>query len=134
MVKRVLDFKKAVFTIENAWYDHKLTYSDFDQKIGNIAFTCQDMIKNKGIERYKTAGNWAIFMLMTQKIPENNQQPFVYDFDDFLGNNDYTNTFVSTLLLDKKGTCLSLPILYKCICSRIECSGKTNNWSFSSLD
>lgn len=114
-----VDFKKALFTVENAWYNDSLNYSDFDSKIKVIADSCRKMVAKKGIERFKTSGNWAIFMYMTKPVPENNNQAYKYNFEDFLGDNDYSNTFVNRILKDGKGTCLSLPLLYKCIAQKL---------------
>ncbi len=113
--KETIDFKKAIFTVENAYYGNTMSYEEFDKGIKNLAHVCKGMIAKKQIQEYKTAGNWAIFMLMTQKIPENDSLPYGYDFEDFLGRKDYSNRFVTRTLRDKKGTCLSLPMFYKCI-------------------
>ncbi len=119
-----LNFSKALFTVENAWYDNKLNYSDFDKQIDSIANLCQKMINKKGLNSYKTASNWAIFMFMTQKVHENNQSPYSYDFEDFLGEKDFSNTFVNRILIDGKGNCLSLPLLYKCIAQKMNAEAK----------
>jgi len=118
--KREPDFKKALFTIENAWYNDSLSYTDFDNKIKTIADSCRLMIKRKGVVKFKTSGNWAIFMYMTKPMPENKNKPYQYDFEDFLGDKDYSNTFVTRILRDGKGTCLSLPLLYKCIAQDLQ--------------
>jgi len=119
-----VDFKKALFTIENAYYGNTMNYEEFDRGIQSLALKCENMIAQKQIQTYKTAGNWAIFMLMTQKVPENDSQPYIYDFEDFLGRKDYTNRFVTRTLKDKKGTCLSLPMLYKCIAQDLGAEAK----------
>jgi hypothetical protein len=41
--------------------------------------------------------------------------PFAYNFDDFAGQKEWSNMFVSTLMQTKKGNCHSLPFLYKMI-------------------
>lgn len=119
-----LNFSKALFIVENAWYANKLNYSDFDKQISKIASLCQKMIDKKGLSNYKTASNWAIFMYMTQKVPENNQNPYSYNFEDFLGEKDFSNTFVTRILKDGKGNCLSLPLLYKCIAQKMNAEAK----------
>lgn len=119
-----LNFSKALFIVENAWYDNKLNYSDFDKQIDSIVTLCQKMINKKGLNNYKTASNWAIFMYMTQKVPGNNQKPYSYDFEDFLGEKDFSSTFVTRILKDGKGNCLSLPLLYKCIAQKMNTEAK----------
>jgi hypothetical protein len=41
--------------------------------------------------------------------------PFAYNFDDFAGQKDWSNMFVSTLMETNMGNCHSLPFLYKMI-------------------
>lgn len=113
-----------MFIVENAWHDNKLNYSDFDKQISDIAVSCKKMIDTKGLNNYKTASNWAIFMYMTQKVPENNQKPYSYDFEDFLGEMDFSSTFVTRILKDGKGNCLSLPLLYKSIAQKLNAEAK----------
>lgn len=122
--KTELDFKKALFTIENAWFDNTRNYSDFEKEISEIATICKQMVERKKITDYKTANNWAIFMYLTQKIPENDSIPYSYDFEDFLGNKNFNSTFVTRLIKDKKGNCLSLPLLYKCIAQDLKTEAK----------
>ena len=38
--------------------------------------------------------------------------PYSYDFNDFFGKDDWTQMFVSKLLVSKSGQCHSLPLLY----------------------
>ncbi|TRW97018.1 hypothetical protein [Flavobacterium gawalongense] len=118
--KDSLNFKKALFTVENAWYDNKLDFFTFENDIKKIASSCSLMISKKRFERYKTAKNWAIFMWITQKTPENESKNCEYDFKDFLGESSFSNTFVTRLIKDKKGNCLSLPLLYKCVAQELK--------------
>jgi hypothetical protein len=46
--------------------------------------------------------------------------PFSYNFDDFAGQKEWSNMFVSTLMQTKKGNCHSLPFLYKMIMDKLE--------------
>ena len=117
--KQPPNFSKAVFTVENAWYDNKLSQAAFDQQIAQLASLCQQMVAKKQLQAYRTSRNWAVFMLLTQKVPENNSTPYSYDFEDFTGNGNYAHTFVTRLLKDHKGNCLSLPLLYKCIAKQL---------------
>lgn len=122
--KTELDFKKALFTVENAWFDNKLNYTDFEKEISEIATICKKMVERKKLTDFKTANNWAIFMYLTQQIPENDSIPYSYDFEDFLGNKNFNSTFVTRLIKDKKGNCLSLPLLYKCIAQDLKTEAK----------
>jgi hypothetical protein len=114
-----LDFNKAVFIVENAYFDNSLNYADFDNKLNRIKEACDVMIAKKGLSGYKTAGNWAIFDWMSKPLPENNYRACEYDFDDFLGKNNHQNIFVTRLLNEKIGNCLSMPLLYKCLANKL---------------
>ena len=118
--KDSLDFKKALFTVENAWYDDRLDFDNFEKDIKKIGNSCSLMVSKKRFENYKTAKNWAIFMWITQKNIENENKNCEYDFKDFLGESCFSNTFVTRLIKDKKGNCLSLPLLYKCIAQELK--------------
>lgn len=67
----------------------------------------------------------AIFLFMTDSIPiqyDNDittHYPFTYNNLDFAGQEDWSNTFVSTLIQTKRGNCHSLPYLYKIIIDQL---------------
>ncbi len=113
------DFPHAVFVVENAWFDNTHDEAQFHQQLSSAAQACQRMVRQKNLQQHPTAGNWAIFMWMTQKVPENGNQPLRYDFEDFTGKANFANTFVTRALQDHKGNCLSLPLLYKCLAQQI---------------
>jgi len=117
--KKPLNFKRAVFLTENAYYNGQLDYSDFCNDIERIKNVLTKMIEAKGLQGYRTAGNWAVFAYMTEKIPENNYQSMQYDFENFMGDKDYESFMVSSLLKNKKGNCHSLPYLYKILAEEI---------------
>jgi hypothetical protein len=58
-------------------------------------------------------------MWMTQKVLENNNQPFHHDFTDCTGKENFTYTFVTRALQDHTGNCLSLFLLYKCLAQQV---------------
>ncbi|MEN0053540.1 MAG: hypothetical protein AAGC65_07715 [Mucilaginibacter sp.] len=113
------NFKRSVFLTESAYYGGKLNYQSFCGDITKIAIQLRQLIQNKGITGYKTAGNWAAFTFMTDTIPANSYKPFTYDFDDFTGIKDWSKQFVTKLLKTHSGNCHSLPFLYKIICEEI---------------
>jgi hypothetical protein len=117
--KTPLDFKKSVFLVENAYHKNKLNYTDFCNQISSIGQILRKMIVEKGLNHYKTSGNWATFTYLTDTIPENKYKPYIYDFDDFEGRKDFSKQFVSKLLRTKGGNCHSLPFLYKLLANEI---------------
>lgn len=114
-----LSFKRAVFLTENAYYNGQLDWTSFCNEIDRIKFSINKMIVSKNLQRYKTAGNWAIFTYMSDSIPENEFQPYRYDFENFMGDKDYQSFMVSNLLKTKKGNCHALPYLYKILANEV---------------
>lgn len=114
-----LSFKRAVFLTENAYYDGKLNWTEFCNEIDQARTKINQMIVAKNLQRFKTAGNWAIFTYMTDSIPENNFHPYTYDLENFMGDKDYESFMVSSLLKTRKGNCHSLPFLYKILADEV---------------
>lgn len=124
--KDSLDFKKAVFLTENAYFDNQLNEQAFNNAIKMNTSICKGIIASGNIEypekdKERATAQCAVFVYMTDSIPvaTNNgtviHKPFTYNFDDFAGQKDWSNMFVSTLMQTKKGNCHSLPYLYKMI-------------------
>ncbi len=122
-----LCFKKAVFIVEDVYCDNRLDEDAFNLILSEYGSLCSGMASSKLIE-YNLGDNEsvskhaAIFRLMTDTVPiylDDNtilgHLPFMYDFEDYAGKEDWRSTFVTTLLDTHKGTCHSLPILYKLI-------------------
>lgn len=120
-----LSFKRAVFLSENAYFDNRLSYEEFNEHIMELSRICQrsktvneDRFLYAGPDRDQVARNAAIFALMkdsTHLRPGATLAPFRYDFDDFNGDADWRKMFVSKLLVTHRGNCHSLPFLYKLI-------------------
>ncbi len=117
--KARMDYKRSVFLTENAFHNGKLDYGIFCKEISNTGQQLKALIKQKGLEKYKTSGNWAVFTYMTDSIPVNGFKPCIYDFEDFMGEKDWTKMFVTKLMKTSKGNCHSLPIYYKILCEEI---------------
>lgn len=123
---KLISFKQAVFITENAFSDNKLDNFAFDQGVKFNTSICKGIIASGNIEypekdKEKATAQCAVFVYMTDSIlvATNNgtviHAPFTYNFDDFAGQKDWSNMFVSTLMQTKKGNCHSLPYLYKMI-------------------
>ncbi len=93
-----IDFKKAVFLTESAYYQNTLNYEQFNSEITLITTKLTRLIQQRGLQNYKTSGNWAVFTYMTDSLPINDFKPYVYDFVDFMGEKDYSNMFVTKLM------------------------------------
>ncbi len=123
-------FKKAVFTVENAYLEGKLDTVSMNKGIGMLTNLCKSLIKDRFLAYVesdkKDVNKWAsVYQVMCDSIPiiiEDKQYkyiPFKYDFDDVFGNQEISNMFVSKLLNTRKGNCRSLPYLYKIICEEL---------------
>jgi hypothetical protein len=117
--QKPIDFKRAVFLTENAYHKGKLNYQTFCNGITETGQQLKTLINQRGLQKYKTAGNWAVFTYITDSLPINNFKPCTYDFDDFMGDKDWTKMFVTKLIKTKSGNCHSLPYYYKILCEEI---------------
>jgi len=121
-------FKEAVFAAENAFFEGELErdketlytiidyYTSICQSIAmsdNINYSEKDSITGKM--------QCAVFTFMTDSVPISvngntiRHIPFSYNYEDFAGQKDWSNMFVSTLMSTLKGNCHSMPYLYKII-------------------
>ena len=120
-----LNLKQAIFAIENAYFGGKLDYQKFDKEI-------QDLISIAKLKAVQDGYNWnnpqtrniMLFRVMadTLKVKSPSQEgyitsyPMQYDFNDYMGKQDWSNMFVCKLLASKSGQCHSLPLLYLILC------------------
>ena len=114
-----IDFKRAVYITENAYHNGTLNYDSFKSEITQTGNQLKNLIRQRKLTGYKTAGNWAVFTYMTDSLPINNYTPCTYDFDDFMGEKDWTKMFTTKLMRTKSGNCHSLPYYYKVLCEEI---------------
>ncbi|HFG0566526.1 TPA: hypothetical protein ACGFUW_002308 [Flavobacterium psychrophilum] len=123
-------FKKAVFSVENAFLNDKLDTLFCNSQIRLLNNLSKSLIKERFlayVERDKEKVNkWAsVFEVMHDTIPINyndklyKYEPFGYDFQDVFGHKTRENLFVSKLLETRKGNCHSLPYLYKILCEEL---------------
>ena len=123
-------FKKAVFSVENAYLDDKLDTLFVNQQIKLLHNLSLSILQNKSLtysERDKELinKNASIFSIMCDTIPINYKdkiykyEPFGYDFNDVFGHKTPENLFVSKLLETRKGNCHSLPYLYKILAEEL---------------
>lgn len=117
--QKPISFKRAVFLTENAYYKGQLNYQTFCNNITTTGQQLKALIKQRSLDKFKTAGNWAVFTYMTDSLPVNNFKPCTYDFDDFMGDKDWTKMFVTKLMKTKTGNCHSMPTYYKILCEEI---------------
>lgn len=125
-----LNFEKAVFATENAWFENHLNENAFSEALSYYTKFCKEIIASGNIvypdkDSLKAVSQCAVFVFMTDTIPMMTVQgivrhvPFQYNFDDFAGQKSWADMFVSTLMETNKGNCHSLPYLYKMIMNRL---------------
>lgn len=124
------NFKKAVFSVENAYLDGNLDTTFIYKQINLMHVLSNSIINSKKLdyaERDKDVVNKraSIFSILCDTLPLSidgkiyKYEPFGYDFNDVFGHKAPENLFVSKLVKTHKGNCHSLPYLYKILCEEI---------------
>jgi hypothetical protein len=108
-----LDFKRAVFLTENAYYANKLDYKEFCKLIDNIEMKLNQFMRDKGVVNHVMGKQFAIFNYMMEPSKYNDNTRMNYDFEDLMGQKDRSKMFVTKLMNTKTGNCHSLPFLFK---------------------
>lgn len=119
--QRPLNFAEAVFAVENCMYDGLLEQSSFLDELERIATGIENMVDSGYITAPSRdmALNYAIYVFFTQPCPLNHNQPFTYDSLSFVNDVGLTGGMLSNLLKTGRGTCHSLPYLYKIIADKV---------------
>lgn len=119
--KRPLDFSEAVFAVENCLYDGHLDYSLYNAELQRIATGIRNMAVSPEISApsYDMALNYSIYLFYTQPCPLNRYHPYEYDKMSLMEDVGLTGGMVTHLLQTGKGTCRSLPYLYKIIADKV---------------
>lgn len=119
---------KAVFAVENAFYDNKFKYETFEKAFKLRADLVKQILKREHLyTKSNTALNYGIMKLYQQNNNYYDKQtkktftikPFSYDFEDSRGEKDYTKMFTSKLLATGKGQCHSMPLTYLIIAEQL---------------
>ncbi|MCL2596756.1 MAG: hypothetical protein FWD66_03675 [Paludibacter sp.] len=129
-----LNLKNAVFTVENAYFENHLNYSNYNKAIKYLAETAKLQTMQDGRNwNNPITKNVMLFRAMADTLEIKVRQkertsvvsyPMQYDFEDFRGEEDWSKMFVSKLLFANKGQCHSLPLLYLILCE--ETGAKAN--------
>lgn len=116
--------KKATHIIENAYFEDSYDYTEFDKTIRQTG----DFLRTKMQElNYDSSNNLAKNFLLFQFFSDTlaiqsskvKHLPLTYDFEDYMGKDDWTKMFVKKLLETGKGQCNSLPQLYLILAEEI---------------
>lgn len=127
-INKKLSLKRAVFEIENTFYDNQLNYTNFNKKITYIVDVCKLKMAKEKIElSNREAVNMIIYQVLCDTVEVQNPKtlipykslPYKYDFEDFMGEKNYSKMFVTKLLKTHKGNCKSMPLLYLIIADEL---------------
>ena len=126
-----MSFKKAVFTVENAYMSGQLDYERFNDKIQFLTALTKN-VKEQHPLLYDYADREAVevfgsvFLVMTDTVVFEVSDgeygihlPYKYDFEDFFGDKDWSKMFVTKLLESGTGNCHSMPFLYKILAEEL---------------
>lgn len=116
--------KETTFIIENAFYEEKENYEDFDKIIKQTGEFLLEKMDDFGYDKNSNVQkNYILFQFFadTLQIKERDLKhlPLTYDFDDYLGKKDWSKMFVTKLLRTNKGQCNSMPQLYLILAEEI---------------
>ncbi|PSK90873.1 hypothetical protein [Taibaiella chishuiensis] len=124
-------FKKAIFMVESTYLNDKLDYEVLNKKYIQLAAMASAWGNANRLQNYTQADsveiikNRSIFQLIKDTVKIQMEKdliaslPYQYNFDDYDGKKDWSNTFVYTLLKTGKGNCHSLPYLYKILADEL---------------
>jgi hypothetical protein len=128
-----ISFKNAVFEVENAYYDGKLSIDSFQNDISYLiklaSFNEQIyQIKYDKKDKYLVQKWSSVFKTITDTLSFGSSKdsieyqllPYRYDFEDVFGEKKWENMFVTKLLETRKGNCHSMPYLYKILCEELQ--------------
>lgn len=148
--KSKLDYERAVFLTENAYFDNSRSYEVFQQKIDEntyriLKFAFLNMYsknidtlkfkstlletKDEKVRKYRNdLLNWAIFQYMTDTVCvlQNNlvyrHLPYNYSYSDPLGSLNWKNSQVMNLIGKNggEGNCYAMSSLFKILSERLQ--------------
>lgn len=116
--------KDVNFEIENAFFENKKDKAQFDQVIKQSTdYILAKMKESKYDLNSNTAKNYSLFQFFSETIQLKNDTrkhlPFKYDFEDYIGEKDYSKTFVIKLAEYHSGQCRSMPLFYLMLAEQI---------------
>lgn len=115
--------KDLTFLVENTFYEDELDKAEFYEIIANIGKFLTTKMNELGYDKKSnSAKNFMIFQFFSERLELKNgteHLPFEYDFEDYMGIQDYSKMFVTKLLKTQTGQCHSMPLLYLIVAEEI---------------
>jgi hypothetical protein len=118
--KSPLSLKDARYYLEKSWGSGLMSHEDYNKAIrSSSGFIAQWLYENKMDTTDSYDLNYGIYRFLSDTLEITTEAgtrlthfPFRYDYDDFMGRDDFRNNFVTKALFTGMGQCNSLPLLY----------------------
>jgi len=116
-----LNLGRAIFLIENAYYNNTLSYDDYQKTINDQVKVCNEKIREEKLNKESNlVKNMMLFRLIsdTLKIKPVGMErsithyPIKYDLDDYKSEKNFDSHFVTKLMKSGSGQCMSMPLYY----------------------
>lgn len=126
--KEPLDLGRAVFVVENAYYDNRLDYTDFQRDLKDKIWICNQKIKEEKLDAGNDmVKNMMLFRLISDTLkikPAGREKaithlPIKYDYDDYKSETNFVSHFVTKLMRSGTGQCYSMPLYYMILAEQI---------------
>lgn len=122
--QKSFSIKEANFLVENAYFNNEANYQEFDIVVKQIGQFINWKLDEFGFDRNSNlAKNVMLYRFFSDTLEIKSKEmvhyPFKYDFEDYLGKEDWTKMFVSRVLAINSGQCHSLPLLYLILADEI---------------
>lgn len=118
--KQSLNLKRAIWLSENSFYENKVPYQKFSELVGKYKKCIMQIIKRNGLSHENPMSViWGIrsFMADSNMVYDERgngymHPPMLYDFNDPVGDTDYSKQFVTKLMATNMGQCHSMPLFF----------------------
>jgi hypothetical protein len=135
--KQPLNLGRAVFLVENAYYNNTLNYDDYQKNLNDQVKLCNEKIREDKLDpNNNMVKNMMLFRLISDTLkikPSGTERiithlPIKYDLDDYKSEKHYDSHFVTKLMRSGIGQCFSMPLYYLVLAEKMEAKAY---WSFS---
>lgn len=126
--KQPLNLGRAIFLVENAYYNNSLSYDDYQKTITDQIKICNEKIREEKLNKESNlAKNMMLFRLISDTLkikPIGAERPIThypikYDLNDYKSEKHYDSHFVTKLMKSGTGQCMSMPLYYLVLAEKI---------------
>lgn len=126
--KQPLNLGRAVFLVENAYYNNTLNYEDYQKNLNNQVQVCNQKIREDKLNKDNNlVKNMMLFRLISDTLkikPTGTERsithlPIKYDLDDYKSEKHFDSHFVTKLMRSGSGQCYSMPLYYMVLAEKI---------------